>query len=128
MNFCIQSPRGQTDRQGVQKEFVVPVSHYLIEDDHLAFFNDNFSIVFIEKNVISDFNIENISRSFDNLNTSSTCNFSAPKKFHKTHHINGITEILKYLINDVHYIDDLMEFININGGMRDERYEREPNN
>ena len=120
------SQRGKKGSKGVLS--FLSLSHPLKNHSELAFLYDNFPIVFIKKDVVPNFNIENISRSFDNLNTSSTCNFSTSEKFRKIHHINGIMEILKYLINDIHYIDDLMEFININGGERYEKYEREQNN
>jgi len=123
----LQSPCMGTDRQGKQ---VVSIPHHLKNHSELAFLYDNFPIVFVKKNMIPYFYIENFRCSFDDLNTSSTCDFCTTKKFHKTHHINESLEILKYLINDVHYIDELMEIINFNGGYkeRDNRYERESNN
>jgi len=117
MNSFIQSPRGQTDRQGVQEEFVVSIPHHLTRGDRLALFNDNFSVILVKHNMIPVLSIELVCDVFNKSNIAFSSNLTTAKKFHNINCINDINESIKYIINYFNYINNCIDFIDNWSGM-----------
>ena len=127
------------DQRGAQKQFTALIPSHHLQDQSKSFNSscysltllyDDFSFVFIEKNVIPDLDIKDFCSIFDDLNASPSSNFSASQEFHKFRHTTEFMEILKYFIDYFHYHHEFMYFMNLMGGYeeRDEIYERESNN
>ena len=108
------------DQRGVQKQFTaLTPSHYL--QDHSKSFNsscysltllyDDFSFVFIEKDMISISGIKDICSIFDKSHIPFSSYFTTTKKFHDINTFNDSNEMNKYLINDVNIINRNIDLI-----------------
>ena len=124
------SPHGaiaQWDKKGSEKSFLF-LSNPL-KNQSLAFLDNNFSIIFVKKDVIPNICIKHICNVLDEPYASPSCDFTTSKELHNPHQIHEIIENIKYFVDYLDYVHDIHYIMNINSGCKErDVYEREQNN